>query len=158
MLLDNEIQGDLTLVIDGTLSMTSADARLDGEYGGRLEAHIGTTGAIDRIEFMLDDTKMSNVALGGAYYGFPNEDISTFDAAGVSVGLTVSANLVEGTVALTAYTFPDCATEGGTPPEEQSDADPSDPDNDPDPENDPGMSTPGCRGAEPTALATGTIN
>jgi hypothetical protein len=151
VLLDNETPGDLTIVLDGTLSMASEDERLDGAFEGRFEAHIDT-GAISRITFHVSDKRMSNVALGGEYYGFPDVDLSTYDAAGTALDVTVTSAGIEGTITLIAYTFAEC--ERPTPEEREPGEDPG---IDPGEGSGMGMSTPGCEGATPTELATGVL-
>ena len=161
VLLDNELPGDLSIVIDGTLSMTSADGRLEGSWPGRFEAHVEGQ-AISRIVFRVDDKMMSNVALGGAYYGFPDIDLTTYDAAGTALDITVTPSALEGTITLIAYTYnEDCAR-----PDPDRPADGSEPDADPaiDPsegsgsgEGGGGSSSPGCAAAAPTELATGVL-
>lgn len=154
VLLDNELTGDTTLVMSGTLAMTSEDGRLDGQWPGRLEAHVGEGGSFERVEFRLADGIQSNTMVGAAYYGFPNEDLSGYDAVGVSIALAVSGDALDGNVTLTGYTYADCATE--QPAEPPPDA--------PDDQGSSGGSagassggTPGCRGADPTVLAEATF-
>jgi len=149
VLLNNEVTGDLTLLTEGTLSMTSADGRLDGEWPGRIEAHVEDGGSISRVVFMLQAKLPEHSAPGAnAAYGFPNDEIASFDGAGVRVDVTVTNAGVTGTVALTGFIQADCAQ---TPPDE--------PENDADPMVDPGggQGTPGCRGADPVVIARAEI-
>jgi hypothetical protein len=150
VLLDNESVGDLTLLTEGTLSMTSADGRLDGEWPGRIEAHVEDDGSISRIVFMLEAKLPEHSAPGAnAAYGFPNDEIASFDGAGVRVDVTVTDTGVTGIVALTGFVRADCAQ---TPPD--------DPGSDADPMTDPGsggQSTSGCRGDDPVVVANGVI-
>jgi hypothetical protein len=150
VLLNNEVTGDLTLLTEGTLSMTSADGRLDGEWPGRIEAHVEDDGSISRIVYMLQAKLPEHSAPGAnAAYGFPNDEIATFDGAGVRVDVTVTDAGVTGTVALTGFVRADCAQ---TPPD--------DPGSDADPMTDPGsggQGTPGCRGDDPVVVANGVI-
>lgn len=153
VLLNNEVTGDLTLLTEGTLSMTSADGRLDGEWPGRIEAHVADDGSIARIEFMLEAKLVESTTPGAnALYGFPNDDIASFDAAGPSVDITVTSSSVEGAVALTAYVNPDCTQA------------PDDPGSDADPMADPGEGSgegsgpaPSCSRPDPVVIARGEI-
>lgn len=149
VLLDNEVTGDLTLLTEGTLSMTSADGRLDGAWPGRIEAHVEDGGSISRVVYMLQAKLPEHSEPGAnAAYGFPNDEIASFDGASVNVDVTVTAGSVTGAVALTGFIQADCAQ---TPPDE--------PGSDADPMVDPGggQGTPGCRGADPVVVARGDI-
>lgn len=142
VLLGGEGAGTIRLAIEGTVALASADARLDGSWPGSIAAYV-VGGAIERIELRLADHLMSNVMLGGDYYGFPSEDLSSYDAASISVGITVLDASVEGTVTLTGYRFADCAR---PEPQQDPDADPA-----------MGMGAGGCRGADAFVLARGTL-
>jgi hypothetical protein len=142
--LNNAMQGDVTLLVYGTLAMASEDGRLDGEWEGRIEARADEGGAIT-AQFILQDKDLEspegdvNVA-----YGFPSaeDDVSGFDFAGITVNVTLASGAdPTGEVKLSGFTQADCATE------------PVPPDQDPD----MGMGTPGCRGADETPIARGTF-
>jgi len=152
VLLDNEITGDLTLLAQGTLSMTSADGRLDSEWSGRIEAHIADDGSISRIAYLFDGKFIEpNTPDANAQLGFPNDEIASFDAVGAGVDITVTSGGVDGAVSLTGYVYPDCAQ---APDEPGSDEDPM---VDPGEGGAEGSGTPGCRGADPIPLARGEI-
>jgi hypothetical protein len=151
VLLDNETTGDLTLLTDGTLTMTSADGRLMGAWPGRIEGHV-ESGTVTRVHFLISGKLPSHTMPGAnALYGFPNDDISSFDAAGVNTDITVTSAGIEGTVALTGYVFQGCDQ---APPDQPGE------DSDPDPGAEPadmGGGSGGCRGADPVIVANGTV-
>ena len=83
-----------------------------------------------------------------AAYGFPNDEIASFDGAGVRVEVTVTDAGVTGTVELSGLVRADCEQAA---PDEPSDADPM---------TDPGsggQGTPGCRGSDPVVVANAAI-
>lgn len=139
--LDNATIGDTTLLVYGTLRMQSDDGQLAGEWPGRIEARAVEGGSI-RAEFAIQ-AKLPGVSEPGANaaYGFPMEDVTGFDSAGVLVTLKLESDApATGEVALIGYTIPE---ECDTPPEDQ--------------DFDMGMGAPGCRGADPTDLARATF-
>jgi hypothetical protein len=132
--------------------MTSADGRLMGAWPGRIEGHV-EGGAVSRVHYLISGKLPSHTMPGAnAAYGFPNEDISSFDAAGVNTDITVTSTGIEGTVALTGYVF-NCDQ---APPDQPADgdADPNDPGAVP---PDMGSGVGGCRGADPVTVANGTV-
>lgn len=150
VLLDNEQVGDLTLLSDGTLTMVSADGRLDAAWPGRIEAHVADGGSIARVQFMLSAKLPPHTMPGAnALYGFPMDVIDTFDGAGVGAEIAVTESGATGVVSLNGYDYQDC---DAVPPDQPGDGDPSDPGS-----SGSGMSTGDCRGADAITIARGTL-
>lgn len=158
VLLDDSLVGDVAFTLVGKLAMVSEDGRLDGEWNGTLQATLAADDTVARIHFQIEAEGLPAVTEPGAAaaYGFPMEDVSGFDSAAIYAGVVIEDGALSGMVGLTGYTLAECA--GGDPDEEMEPA----PDVDPDvggggTAGSTGGGSAGCRGSDPTELATGTI-
>ncbi len=158
VLLDNSQVGEVAFTLLGKLVMVSEDGRLDGEWAGTLQATLAADDTIATISFQIEGSGLPAVTEPGAVeaYGFPMEDVTGFDSAGLYVAVTIEDGALSGNVGLTGYTLAECA--GGDLDEGMEPA----PDVDPNvggggTAGATGGGSSGCRGSDPTELAMGTI-
>ncbi|HVZ35078.1 MAG TPA: hypothetical protein VG963_21780 [Polyangiaceae bacterium] len=125
-----------TLRAYGTLTANSQDGHVAAHWPAVISARPDASGALEAIEIALDPNVQLPMGSLADQYGIEGFDTSGYDFFGVAVQLSLAqSGAWGGTVMITGYVRPNCST---TPT-----VDPNG-----------GISSPGCPGSTPHALAT----
>ena len=128
-----------TLLIGGTLTVDSADGRIDARWPVRVRAVPNEQAELGELTIGLDTERPARLDAASAPYGLSGVDVAGFDSSSLGLALQVSPSEgLRGTVSVTGFTHPMCSTDVVSEPGG-------------------GSSSPGCPGSRPTEVTQATF-